>query len=393
MIGEATGAQDLLAKVGCELIYLITCNLHHITPKQSLIKQIDLAALYQMARKHSLGAMVCMELERAEVFLTCPDKELVKKWKDTKNKAIRKSLTLDAERKEILSFMEKRSIWYLPLKGIVLQEMYPKLGMREMADNDILYDKQEQREILKFMTARGYKACSVGRGNHDVYQKAPVFNFEFHTALYGRNHEPVWQEYYRNIKYKLIKDEDNLMGYHFTDEDFYVYMITHAYKHYQGMGTGLRTLLDTYLFLQKKEASLDWDYIQGELGKLCVKDFEEESRQLCKKTFSEELLQLTQKESEMFRYYLGSGTHGTMKNHIDKKLNVDKKNRKPVPKSVKIKYYLRRLFPNMDYYHINYPTIYKHKWMIPFFVTYRGIRGLMQNGKRIWTEIRLVNKS
>ena len=73
----------------------------------------------------------------------------------------------------------------MTLKGIILKEMYPKLGMRQMADNDILYDKQYQEELLNFMIARGYEPSQIGEGNHDVYEKAPVYNYEFHTALYN----------------------------------------------------------------------------------------------------------------------------------------------------------------------------------------------------------------
>ena len=54
---------------------------------------------------------------------------------------MRKALLFDAERKGILDFMEQRGIWYLPLKGVVLKDYYPAVGMRQMSDNDILYDE------------------------------------------------------------------------------------------------------------------------------------------------------------------------------------------------------------------------------------------------------------
>ena len=124
------------------------------------------------------------------------------------------------------------------------------------------------------------------------------------------------QEYYKNVKERLIKDEDNSFGYHFRDEDFYIYIITHAYKHYNGSGTGLRSLLDIYMFLKQKESKLDWDYIVTQLEELQIKDFEEESREFCKKLFSQKPYQLTNNELEIFKYYLHSGTYGTMKNRI-----------------------------------------------------------------------------
>ncbi len=35
-------------------------------------------------------------------------------------------------------------IWYMPLKGAILHTLYPVSGMREMADNDVLYDSTRQ---------------------------------------------------------------------------------------------------------------------------------------------------------------------------------------------------------------------------------------------------------
>ena len=61
-------------------------------------------------------------------------------------------------------------------------------GMREMADNDLLYDRIKQSEVKNIMIARGYFAESVGKTNHDVYIKSPVFNFEFHTELFDNGY-------------------------------------------------------------------------------------------------------------------------------------------------------------------------------------------------------------
>lgn len=42
---------------------------------------------------------------------------------------------------------EKAGIWYLPLKGVILKEMYPVYGIRQMADNDILFDFTYRKEV------------------------------------------------------------------------------------------------------------------------------------------------------------------------------------------------------------------------------------------------------
>ena len=76
--------------------------------------------------------------------------------------------------------MDSEHIWYLPLKGIILKDYYPSVGMRQMSDNDILFDADAWERVEKHMLSEGYETESVGKGNHDVYQKAPVYNFEMH---------------------------------------------------------------------------------------------------------------------------------------------------------------------------------------------------------------------
>ena len=74
------------------------------------------------------------------------------------------------------------------------------------------------KSILEKM---GYETKKFGSGNHDCYQKEPVCNFEMHRALFGRNQETKIKEYYSDVKNRLIKDNDNAFGYHFSPEDFY----------------------------------------------------------------------------------------------------------------------------------------------------------------------------
>ncbi|MFA9466310.1 MAG: nucleotidyltransferase family protein [Velocimicrobium sp.] len=392
MIETAIKIQNPVEKAGYDMIYLVTCSLHGIIPEQSIVEQMDLTVLYRMAKYHSLTAMIFMALESTDILLRCKDVQLVKTWKDAKEKAIRKNLMLDVERNEILSFMEREGIWYLPLKGILLKEMYPKLGMRQMADNDILYDEQYQKELLTFMTKRGYKASQIGKGNHDVYTKVPVYNYELHTALYGSAFDKSWEEYYRNVKQRMLKDRDNGFGYHFKAEDFYTYLMTHAYKHYSGSGIGLRSLVDTYVYLQQKEAKFNWHYVSVELEELRITEFERESRQLCKKLFSQKRYSLTQMESEALTYYLGCGTYGTMKNNIEKKLRKCQPDEKAVTIVTKLKYYFGRLIPDMQHYKNYAPIVYQHKMLIPFYLIFRLIRGAIRKRKLIINEIHIVHK-
>ena len=63
-------------------------------------------------------------------------------------------------------------------------------------------------------------------------------------------------------------------------------MIGHAYKHFSDGGCGVRTLVDEYVVLQKKN-TLDWNYIKRETAKCGIDAFEETLRKVALHAFSE----------------------------------------------------------------------------------------------------------
>ncbi len=378
-----------MEKIHYDMIYLAACGVNGVRPKQKLLKELDMEKLYRMSYAHLLDALVGMTLKKADVSLP-------KEWTERISKAVRKNVLFDAEREKLLAYMEQKRIWYLPLKGIILKDYYPMVGMRQMSDNDILFDDRFCNEVRRYMESQGYECTSIGKGNHDVYQKAPVYNFELHRALYGAAHQNDWEAYYKDVKEKLILDSGSSYGYHFSDEDFYVYIVTHAYKHYIGSGTGLRTLLDFYVYLKAKEQEMDFAYIENECKVLGIAEFERKNRILCKKVFqtgeAKELeQQLSEEEWDMLKYYLSSGVYGTLERGIENRVN---KFRTKGGRKSKLKYYWSRIFPDAKVIEKNYAFVSKHKFLLPFGYMYRLLLGLCDKDrrKRMQREIKIVTK-
>lgn len=387
----STNVKDELQDASVALIYLTSCAIHRKIPDKQKLEVMDLYKILGTAEFHSLSAISYMALEAADVFKDS-DNELARKWKQLKEIEVRKNILLDAECVEICKNMEHEGIWYMPLKGIVLKDLYPKVGMRQMTDVDILFDIDSQQKVRDIMEERGFLAVSVGQANHDIYEKKPVYNFEMHTALYGSQNDSGWVRYYQNVKERLITDENKQFGYHFSDEDFYIYLVTHACRHYNDGGTGLRSLLDIYVYLLEKESSLDWNYMFGELKKLRVADFERNSRELAKKIFSRKICELTEKEGLLLKYFLGSGTYGTLKNQVANRVHEYKSDQQPIKIGAKKTYIIKRLFPEEYHYRGYAPFVYKHRWFKPFYLVYRVIRGVLCNGRNIFKELWLVFK-
>ena len=377
-----------ILKTQYDMIYLASCGVNGTAPDKEYIGGIDIASLYKLCRTHLLEALVGTVLKQAGVSLP-------EDWSQRISKAVRKNILLDTERKKLFSFMEKAGIWHLPLKGIILKGYYPALGMRQMADNDILFDENYSKEVQEFMESEGYRGENIGAGNHDVYMKEPVMNFELHRALFSDYNQTDFYEYYKDVKSRLILNDNSSFGYHFSKEDLYIYIISHAYKHYTGGGTGLRTLLDFYVYL-KAEEDMDFAYIEKECAVLKTGDFEKQSRGLCKKVFGTTAAvgfeafesSLSAEEKDMLLYYLTSGVYGTVERSIDNRINKYREEKS----GSKLRYLLSRLFPSVESYKVGYPFFYKHKWLLPIGWLYRLLRAVFvkERRKNISREIEAV---
>ena len=416
---------EYINQIAYDMIYLASVGINSkCKPDEKCLERYrtneeNRKELFQMSAKHSIDALIGMTLKQAGVVLP-------KYWEESMVKAVRKVLLFDAERKKLCAWMESEHIWYLPLKGIVLKEYYPSIGMRQMSDNDILFDADAWERVEKHMLSEGYETESVGRRHHDVYRKAPVYNFEMHRSLYSKRDNERWVEYYSDIKNRLLSDQSEVVcnavhgasenttanqtesanggnsscGYHMSDEDFYIYITSHAYKHYSKSGTGIRTLLDFYAYLKAKEESLDFDYIRTECRKLGIRDFEKRSRRLCWKVFSSQQIydrvsfeqSLSADEMEMLKYYLSSGVYGTFERMVENRIEKQKKT-DGRGKLSKLTYYWHRVFPGMELYE-NYPLLVKHKFLIPAYWVYRLVRLLFSKKRRnhILHEVKVVKK-
>lgn len=373
-----------------DLIYLVSCALNDKTPERDRVAEMNLEEIYLFAQFHSLTACTAMVLENCGV----QNSSAFQKFKQAKEKAIRKNILLDNEREQILAYMENQGIWYLPLKGIILKELYPKLGMRQMSDNDILFDPAYKNKLSDFMKSRGYEMKAEHNDCHNGYLKPPVYNFEMHTLLFGASGDKKLIEYYSGINDKLLSDNGKRFAKCLSDDDFYIYITAHGYKHFISSGTGLRTLVDCYIYWQKKGSSLNESYINDELQKLGVSDYEQMCRDLSQKLFSADdefnIATLSEKECESLDYIFSSGTYGTKEGYIKNKLSSIYSDGKS-GFSAKLEYYLKRVFLPINQVKVSFPFFYRYKIFLPFLWIYRILRGIFLKRENIKKEIKILN--
>ena len=350
-----------MSNTALDVIYLASCAVNGTVPEKACIDRMDLDAVYAFATRHIITAAIAFALESAG-------------FKDQKSgsaiaAAMRKTALFDQTWGTIKNKLDNAGIWYMPLKGAVVKGLYPKYGMREFIDHDILFDAAGADDVKAIMEDLGFQTEHFGSSNHDCYYKPPFLYFEMHRALFGPRHEEKLYRYYKDVESRLLRESG--CERRFTPEDFYLYFLAHDYKHYEGSGTGLRSLMDTYIYLNHFD--LDMDYIAAEAEKLGIREFEEKNRSLAKHLFAGETLSAG--DQEMLEYILSSGAHGTITHQLQ---NEYKKTGKS-----KLHYMLDRFFvpfsrknKQYDSYARVFPFFYQHKILLPLLPFYRIFRAM-----------------
>lgn len=377
------------------VIYLAGCAVNDIPPDQQLLADMDPEQVYEAASHHSLAAAVGMALERIGLQTADFRKAIAESQKRT--------LLFDRDRSAVLAGLERAGIWYMPLKGVILKDLYPRFGMREMCDNDILYDADRMADVRKIMTNLGFETESYHKGMHDVYRKPPVSQFEMHRMLMDYTEGTDICAYYENVKDRLLKDTEHSYGYHFSKEDFYLFLTAHAYKHFSGSGTGLRSLLDIYVYLKKQQ--LDMTYIAHEAAAMGISGFEKNSRDLAMHLFHAEKMgteqaaeanmlpetkqppyvqRLTDIENlqnadqhKILNQILFDGTYGFLDAGIQRKIS-DKG---------KFRYFVSRLTLPREIMLNDFPILKKAPVLYPLFWVIRLLRGVSFRRKKAFLEI------
>ncbi len=325
--------------------------------------------------RHSISALVCEALESSVIFDEWGN-DISRKWKEMKSKAVRKNLLMDAAKNDLFRFLDSRKIWYMPLKGSVLRDLYPGFGLRQMADMDILIDEAGRAAVKEYLTSCGYSAEKYNQTNHDVYFKEPIYNFEIHTALFNPKTTPVFAEYYRNVASLLLPDGDSSFGRHFSPEDFYIHMILHALKHFAERGTGLRTLIDEYVYVREWYDRMDQSYIEGELKKVNAIGFEQNLRHLSSLLFArpEQSPALLPDEQKFLQEFIRSGSYGEIRFRILHQMeNLQGAGTVPDAQA-RFRWFLFRFFPGREWCRGNYPLVYRYPVLLPFLWVYRAVR-------------------
>ena len=264
--------------------------------------------IYRLSQFHKIQSLIFHAVQKLPKEQRPPE-SILKKIQQAGSLEIARDTVQKAAQMELLTAFEKAGIAVLPLKGFLIKQFYPDTSMRMMADLDILFPVEKEKETEGVLTALGY-VCEHKDSHHSVYMRHPFMNIEMHYNMIGN--DSLLDAYYDNIWERLELEPGMSYIYRLKWEDFYIFMIAHLAKHFQGGGSGIRSVIDVQQFLDKMEEKLDWKYINEELRKIELTQFEQHMRNLTAIWFGGE------KETEFYaqlrEFIQNSGIYGTLEN-------------------------------------------------------------------------------
>ncbi|MBQ8539793.1 MAG: nucleotidyltransferase family protein, partial [Ruminococcus sp.] len=135
-------------------------------------------------------------------------------------------------------------------------------------DIDIYVDKLQIKDAITAMLSEGFtvKSEDNNKGEYGL-KKEPRYYVELHTNFEG------FSKKQKEILLNFADNANKVSGerYELTDSDNYIYTLFHLYKHFVNSGVGVRMFLDVYLI--KKNAGIDFDYVNPILKELDIDGF------------------------------------------------------------------------------------------------------------------------
>ena len=164
--------------------------------------------------------------------------------------------------KQIFALFDQEKIDYMPLKGILLKDLYPRPEMRVMGDIDVLIKTEQYKNIKPIMHQLSFQ--EFAESDHELIWSHNEFHVELHKRLIPSYNEDFYS--YFGDGWQLAKKKSATL-YAMTDEDMLIYLFTHFAKHYRDGGIGIKQTVDLWLF-REKHLDLNEEYIRRELSKL-----------------------------------------------------------------------------------------------------------------------------
>ena len=370
-------------KTGYYLIEVVRAVLKNEKPPV-IPPTITPEGLYQISKRHSLDCITYYGMKQV-LGKDCDGIE--EKWKQRSMQCAVQGKIQLAERDKLYELFAEAGIRILPLKGCLLKEMYQQQEFRQMADLDILIDHENMVTAQRIMEEAGYKSPEyLGVGNHDEYVKKPWCSVEIHRAVLPKHLKNA--DKYKDIWERAYEEKSGSVIYRLSWDDFYVYMLEHFAKHLYTGGSGIRFVMDVYVFLQNKGQELNQNYLKEQLKDRELWEFKKLVEQLADNWFKKGITGVFKETEELI---ITSGIYGTKEQ--DYRVKINELNRKYHFRGLSyVAYVGKQAFLKYEQMCMLYPILEKHAVLLPFCWIHRILKIVIKKQYKIKKMISFMSR-
>lgn len=343
---------------GQYLIKLLSSAINNI-PLKLPSDDLDWDKLYHLASFHNVANIAYYSLLKFPNPAIIPKDIWLKFSSDAKKFSALEALQHFEVRQVLLRF-EQNQVCCVPLNGYIMKQLYPRPDMRYVASMDLLIKEEEKALVHTVMDSLGYAPLRSTKTSI-TYFKAPNMTIELYTSLLPKNNE--YYSYFDGIVRNNLRKEKGLNYiYTLTKEDFYIYMVTFLAHKYAAGDSGIRSILDIWIYLKRYNPILNREVIAMELNKLNLGLFSFYVEELAwiwfggGITFSNQSLY---EEMEQHIFSCGIGDHFDIGEPAK---DMPSSSKAPLPDKERT-----AMFPNLDIMSDRYPLLKKMPFLLPVF--------------------------
>ncbi len=327
--------------------------------------ETDFEKLYKLAYSHRIAAVIAPLILNSDL----PSAEVKARFKKELFRTAARYHEQKAEMQKLSSLFSENSIKHCFLKGVKVCAFYENPETRFMLDLDIFIEKGKNAEAEKILLEAGYEKTTFEDDKDTGYAKKPFLNIELHKELkydYDKGYE-----YYKGAFNRMVSE--NGFALNMTNEDFYVYILSHTAHHFEVSGTGIKNIIDHYYLSKKLKPLCNEDMLKNNLEAIGLLEFNGKVDLLCKYWF--EGADADAEIKQMADYVILSGVFGNETNqYFSGVLRGEYVNKKSA-------YFLARLFPPVRALKAKYPILKKAPFLLPLFWIIRIFSAVFTAGK------------
>lgn len=317
-----------------------------------------LSDLYLFTKKHDLSHLIALALSENNIVV---HDEIWKNFQQQTMIAVYRYEQRQYALDQLKMLLGEAEVSYIPLKGAIIQTLYPQAWFRTSCDIDILIHQEDVERTIELLVKNGYEHQSDATTHDYSFITPGKVHLELHYSLnQGERMEAI------NAILDMVwacssPFKESPYCFQMSNDMFVFYHIAHMAKHFEGGGCGIRPFIDLWILDNIKDSDIERRNTLLRKGNLL--QFAEIARKLSKVWLENAPIEAV--TEKMQNYILSGGVYGTLKNRI-----VVQQQKK----GGRIKYALSKIFITYDEIKFYYPILQKHRWLTPIMQVRRWFK-------------------